>query len=326
MLLPQKLHSHVSHPSRYRGHWYHPLFHRFSTAQDILEIQSSRRRRGQGVRTSDTLSERSRRIKIRRPGDLEQSAQSSVEPDEQSGLCDFPGSEYAHMLVLDSVASLFPLESLQKDEVLNGGFVKNVNNVSSDVIQQSQEGPKVVESDGSRTSHVIPVSQLKTELVEDRPLSSYLSCTPIKPNIFNLPMLRSAFSPPVSQAGVSGLVDCCGDTDGDKENSMEESNLYQSAFGQFSPATPGNLLPMFRRSSPFGYEFELTRLFCSPYRQCPGAIPTETHKPIMFSFHGNPPATELTSPNILIELPGNQTESKRDHESDSKPAAVKPMD
>ncbi|GAX09952.1 hypothetical protein FisN_11Lh060 [Fistulifera solaris] len=311
---------------RYRGHWYHPLFHRFSTEQNIREIQSSRRRRGQGVRTSNTLSQRSRRIKIRQPGDIVQSTPSSVGTDGQSGFCDFPGSEYAHMLVLDSVASLFPLESLAKDEVLNGGLDKNNDIASSNVIQQSQKGSKVFESDGSRTSYVIPESQLKTESDEDRPVSSYLSCSPIKQSIFNLPMLRSAFSPPVSQGGVSELVDCYGDADGNKENLTQESNLYQSAFGQFSPATPGNLLSMFQRSSPFGYEFELTRLFCSPYRQCPGAIPTETHEPILFSFHGNPPATGLTSTNILKEFPGNQLDPKHDHELDSKPAAVKSMD
>jgi hypothetical protein len=291
-------------------------------------VQSSRRRRGQRVRASNTLTERSRRIKIRQQGELVQSVQSSVGTDEQSGLCSFPESEYAHMLVLDSVASLFPLESLAKDEVLHGGFVKNDENVSSNAIPQSQKRPKVVESDGSRTSYVIPESQLKTELVEDRPLSSYLSCSPIKPNIFNLPMLRSAFSPPVCQGGVTELIDCYRDADGNKENLMEESNLYQSAIGQFSPATPGNLLPMFRRSSPFGYEFEVTQLFCSPYRQCPGAITTENHKPILFSFHGNLPATGPTSSKVLQlkELPGNQLDPKRDHESDSKPAAVKPTD
>ena len=220
---------------------------------------------------------------------------------------DFPTPEGAHMLVLDSMASLFPLASLAKDEVLNGGVVDSEKAVTPNSMQTSQK------DNGS-------------ELVEYHAFSSVIACTPIKPSNLAFPLSCSAFSPNFRQGTVNGLTDYPEEVDDDKENSTDQMIPFPKATDPFSPNTPVNQLSMLRRCSPFGYECGLTQLLCSPYRQRPSAILAENRQPILFSFRNDLPVTDLASPGAQQpkKSPPHQSNSNRESELDSKQAAVNP--
>lgn len=291
------MHPNVIKSSRYQGYWYHPRFHQLSNEDDIRDIQSSRRRRGQGSSSS----------KSTKPTEPAHSIKSRKSAEVQRGLIELPEQECAHMLVLDSMASLFPLASLAKDAILTGGFVESEKDATPNSILDSQRGLGM----GSTESH---------------PLSGVLSCTPIKPNNFAVPFLRSAFSP--HMGAVTGLIDYYEGFDDNKENLTgvaDQVNPYQLAFDQYSPTTPVNQLSMCRRSSPFAYDCRLTQLLCSPNRQRPGDNLAENRKPILFSFHGDLPVAGLASLNALQpkKPPAHQCDANCESESNSKPAAVK---
>lgn len=276
----------------------------------MQDIQSSRRRRGRGGSSSSNVLkpvDRSRRIKNRKSANLAPSVNSPKNAEMQSGLIVFPDPECSHLLVLDSMASLFPLASLAKDEILTGGVAESEKDVTPNSMLNFERG-------------------MEFEMGDTPTHPSFISCTPIKPNNIVVPLLRSAFSPQIRQRTVSGFIDCYNGFDSNKENSTDQMTSYHLSTDHYSPTTPVNQFSMLRRSSPFGYECGLNQLLCSPYRQHPGVILAETRKPILFSFRDDLPVTDLTSPVVMQSknATSDQSDSKREAESDSKPAAVNP--
>lgn len=272
---------------RYQGYWYHPLFHQLSNEQDLRDIQSSRRRRG-----SDKSHKALKPAKPKRPPSIDTSG--SVKTPR--GFIDYPEPEGIHTLVLDSMASLFPLASLVQDEILNGGTVENDKGDTPGKTPNSQKG-------------------VGMKPIESRTLSSFISCTPIKPNPFAFPFLPTTASPTLHQGDVTGF-NFYEKMDENKENSVEiadQATPYQLGTGQYSPLTPVNYVYQGQRS-PFAYDGGFARLFCSPNRQQPAAILANIRKPVLFSFRGNLPVVETASTRA-------QQAKKSPTESESKPEA-----